>query len=171
MLNIRLGRREALKLGVALGFSGVWHGVWALGDKAGFESTLSALPAFVDVLIPRDRTPSATELNVHETLLGNGQREPMLHLLLTQGCRWLDEQADKRGGVRFADLEEADQIAVVRKAAGTREGFMGRYFFDRIRERAMAIYYARPESWPGSGFERPPQPVGYPDYAKPPGSP
>ena len=43
-----------------------------------------------------------------------------------------------------------------------------RMFFEMLRNYAVRLYYARPESWPSLGFDGPPQLDGFPDFDQSP---
>ena len=130
--------------------------------------SLSALPAFLDTLIPEDISPSASQLNVGPDLIGRARRESDFERLLILGCTWLNEQSLKQGKQLFENLDEVSRIAIVKIAEQSADRSLPRVFFIAVRHYAFEIYYAHPETWVSLGYTGPPQPVGFPDYASPP---
>lgn len=127
-----------------------------------------ALPAFVDTLIPADSTPSASQLGLDAALARHAESVENYTRLLELGCEWLDATAKRLHGVSFAHLKSSLREAVVTLAETSPENSIPRIFFDRVRYDLMGLYYAAPASWDGLGLEAPPQPAGYPDFAKAP---
>ncbi len=137
-------------------------------EKQRQADSLSALPAFLDTLIPEDISPSASQLNVGPDLIRRARRETGFERLLILGCAWLDEQAQSRGQQKFENLDEAARIAIVETAEQSADRSLPRVFFNAVQQYAFGIYYAHPETWVSLGYGGPPQPVGFPDYAEPP---
>ena len=98
-------------------------------------------------------------------------QNPDLDRLLVLGCAWLNEQAKKRGQQVFENLDETLRIAIVQLAEQSAERSLPRVFFNAVQHYAFGIYYAHPEAWASMGYNGPPQPVGFPDFAEPPGLP
>ena len=130
--------------------------------------SLTALPPFLDILIPRDETGSATDLGVDRTLIDRARGDRGFLRILRGGCKWLDFEARKHGGLGFADLESETQEGIVVQASQARRGTLPRVFFDAIREYGFRTYYADPASWPSLGYWGPPQPEGFMDHAEAP---
>lgn len=130
--------------------------------------SLAALKPYLEILIPQDETPGAVELGVPARLLGRAAENPGYRKLLIAGCNWLDRQAREMDVADFAALT-ADQrtIIVGRAAAAPSHSLPGR-FFRLTRADAFSVYYARSEIWANLNYPGPPQPVGFPDYARPP---
>ena len=158
----RLTRRIFLGLSLAAGFALVTRRVRAQGNP------FAALPAFLDTLIPADETPAASALGVDAAIMDEARGRESLMRLVTAGCAWLDDQARRRGAPSFAALGARERVALVEVAEAAPLRSLPLTFFNRLRELAMGYYYARPEAWPGTGFERPPQPEGYMDFAAAP---
>ncbi len=137
-------------------------------EKQRQAGSLSALPAFLDTLIPEDISPSASQLNVGPELIGRARQESGFERLLILGCTWLNEQSYKQGKQAFENLDEASRIAIVKTAEQSAERSIPRVFFKAVRYYAFEIYYAHPATWVSLGYTGPPQPVGFPDYAEPP---
>lgn len=73
-----------------------------------------------------------------------------------------------RAGRGFAALDEPGREAVVARAAEAPEGSDPRRFFEQTRIVAFFYYYSDAASWPALGYDGPPQPAGFMDYAEPP---
>lgn len=142
-------------------------------EKQQSAEALSAIPAFLDTLIPADVSPSASQLNVGPDLITAARQQSGFERLLILGCAWLNEQAQKQGQKqqkkKFENLDESSQIAIVKLAEQSADRSLPRVFFNAVQHYAFGIYYAHPETWVSLGYTGPPQPVGFPDHAKPPG--
>ena len=172
MLNKKYWRRDILRtLGLLVSFLPARVLLALPLEKQGRIGALNALPAFLDTLIPEDISPSASQLNVDRDLIGLSGQNPDLDRLLVLGCAWLNEQAKKRGQQVFENLDETLRIAIVQLAEQSAERSLPRVFFNAVQHYAFGIYYAHPEAWASMGYNGPPQPVGFPDFAEPPGLP
>lgn len=160
---MRFARRSfvLLALGLALWTRGAAAAV--IGGQRQRVYPLTALAPFLDVLIPRDETGSATDFNVDRRLLSEAQSDPAHVQLLRAGCQWLDSEARGRGASGFAELDPAGQDVIVARLARMREGSPQRVFFETVRRDAFRAYYADPASWKPLGYTGPPQPAGYMD--------
>jgi hypothetical protein len=137
-------------------------------DKTVQRISLGALAPYLDTLIPADSTPSASQLGADEAIIALARRRERLARLVGLGCAWLDQQAVERGAADFAALPQAEREAVVALAEGSPPRSVPRAFFSFTQHQVFTHYYAQPESWQGLGFDGPPQPVGFPDFAQPP---
>jgi hypothetical protein len=125
---------------------------------------------WLDILIPADETPSASQLGVDEALLEKGQADTEYREVLVRGVAWLDRQARERGSSDFLSLAEADRFTIASRAASAGTDTLEGIFFAITRADAFIDYYARPEGWRGlSGYHGPPQPLGYMDFYRSPG--
>lgn len=129
---------------------------------------LTALAPFLDVLIPRDETGSATDLDLDHRLLAMARTSPQHMGLLRAGCQWLDTAARDAGAAGFADLDSSRQEEIVARMAQSPPGRRPRAFFETVRRDSLTAYYADPTSWQPLGYRGPPQPEGYPHHAEPP---
>lgn len=172
MLDKKYRRRHFLRTLVLLGSFLPAKVLLALPiEKQRLAGSLSALPAFLDTLIPEDISPSAGQLKVGPDLIRRAKQESGFERLLILGCEWLNEQSQKQRQPLFEHLDEAARIAIVKTAEQSTERSLPRVFFNAVQYYAFEIYYAHPETWVSLGYAGPPQPVGFPDYAKPPESP
>lgn len=163
---MHIGRRSFVFLALAIP---IWARA-ALAAPIGGRSSypLTALGPYLDILIPRDETGSATDLGIHRRLVNQARRDRQRMRLLRGGCKWLDFEARARGAGGFTGLDPAAQEAIVARAAGARDGSLPRAFFDTTRDAAVRAYYAEPAVWGALGYRGPPQPAGYMDHAGPP---
>lgn len=130
---------------------------------------LTALGPFLDILIPRDETGSATDFGVHRTLIDHARGTPGYMRLLRAGCKWLDFEARRMGATNYAALDAVSQEAVLVKATKASGGTLPRKFFEINRDFAFRAYYADPASWQSAGYRGPPQPDGFMDHSEAPG--
>ncbi len=168
---MRPNRRRFLGLTLAAGIIAHVRGLLAsmVKPSAPGVPAFAALAPYLDTLIPADESPAASALGVDRRLIDKAAGDAGYRRLLAQGCRWLDRAARKLGAADFAALPEGGREAVVALFAAARRGSRPRIFFETTRSDAFFHYYARPESWAGLGYDGPPQPVGFPDHAAPPG--
>ncbi len=172
MLNKPYKRRHLLRTVILLGSFLPVKMLLALPlEKQRQAGSLDALPAFLDTLIPEDISPSASQLKVAPELIRKARQKAGFERLLILGCGWLNEQAQKQGKQNFKSLDEASRIAVVKTAEQSTKRSLPQVFFTAVQHYAFGIYYSHPETWVSLGYAGPPQPVGFPHYAEPPGAP
>jgi hypothetical protein len=167
---MKISRRRFLRISIGAGLlasSGyVWKALyWPSGLTPEEVRTLSSC---LDTLIPADESPAASQVGVTEQIISRSSEERKYLVLLKRGCSWLDKAAGRHGAPDFASLSEEKREQVLGTAQAEPEDSIPRGFFERMRHDAFFYYYAHPESWVGLGYSRPPQPLGYPDYASPP---
>jgi hypothetical protein len=125
--------------------------------------------AYLDALIPDDELgPGALELGVDRRMIARARESRRYGTFLDQGCRWLDDEAKERGAESFADLSEEGRNDVVALAAAAEPNTPPQRFFRATRHAAFFLYYAEPRAWAAIGYDGPPQPEGFMDYAAPP---
>lgn len=125
----------------------------------------------LDTLLPADAlTPAATGLDLDAELLAALARLPPRHSrLCLQGLEWCEQRARERHDRDFARLGPAQCDAILQQAAEAPAASMPARFIQRLRDQAFQLYYAHPEALAGMAGAGPPQPMGYPRYAEPPG--
>lgn len=129
------------------------------------------LRAFIDVLLPEDETPSASQLDIDQEILSRVARHPGYTRLLHGGLAWLDKMAYAQyNKTAFTLLKQDQREAIVRIAEATKMPSPQRVFFEQIRKDSFHFYYSHPQSWHNLGFNGPPQPAGFIDYTQPPNS-
>ncbi len=124
--------------------------------------SLPTLDAAIDVLIPADtQTPSASVLNVGQKIVAQAETDPAFKQWLIEGLKWFDQ------GVTGSFIQRGidGQTQLMRTLADSPVGSQTRIFFEQLRLRTMTAYYADPRSRTGLAVDRPPQPLGYPDFA------
>lgn len=126
------------------------------------------LIALLDTLIPSDTTPGAGAVGLLNQFMALAARDTAFRRLIVDGCRWLDLRARAEFEAPFAELGVVPRESIVEQAATAPARSMPREFFQVAWDEAIFHYYADPRSWPGLGFDRPPQPLGYPDHADAP---
>lgn len=164
---MRFKRRRYMAAGLAAGVLiakpclGKELGVAGIGN--GFDNiALPSINALVDTLVPADGfTPAASTLNVGHALLKQAEHEPLFEAWLREGLKWLDQGSQDS----FIHLDEPTRIGLLERLANSAPGTQPRTFFEMVRLRVMTAYYADPRGRIGMAIDRPPQPVGYPDFA------
>ncbi|MEY4981992.1 MAG: hypothetical protein RIR62_258 [Pseudomonadota bacterium] len=126
------------------------------------------LAAVADLIVPRDRSPSASDLDVHHRILAQARTIPNYPRLLSEGLGWLEQQARGRHGAPFLQLPAEVQARILTAAFAAQPQTLPRVFADRMRADVLATYYRDARAWAGTGFEQPIQPMGYPDFQDPP---
>lgn len=121
-----------------------------------------ALQSFLDVLIPRDSTPSASDINIDQKLINKASGIANYHRLLVEGTQWLNAQSLKYWGLPFNELSADKKEKLVDAAFKAPVGTLPQVFMTWVRDDAMQLYYSDPRSWPGLAISTPPQPNGYP---------
>ena len=128
----------------------------------------AAFGPFLDTLLPEDESPSATQLGVDTAIFSTLRKGRGLSPVIELGCAWLDQQASKQGAAGFAQLDEAQRIAVLTLAESSPRGSPQKRFFDTLLRQAMYHYYSTPRAWQSLGYAGPPQPKGFRGHDKPP---
>lgn len=132
------------------------------GRKTSAEDSRIAatLAAYLDTLLPEDPlSPAASQLGIHTLILDEFAASPIQTRLLRAGCTWLDLAAE--GSFREAGPQVRDVI--VNWMTQSDWNRVPRRFHEVLRQRAMELYFSRPESLGGLPISRPPQPLGYPE--------
>lgn len=125
-----------------------------------FRNITPTLVAFLDTLLPSDASSgSASDLAIPNEILVESSNDPIYARLLQAGCQWLDLAAEGR----FADASPRVREVIVAWAAESDWNQVPRRFYELLRQRALELYYSKPESWGGLPLTRPPQPIGYPE--------
>lgn len=132
------------------------------------SSTMTTFRHFLDTLIPEDVSPSATQVNLDADLLDHAKIIQNYEKLIFLGCNWLDLQANAFYKTSFINLNSAQKNKVIEVASRSPGDSIPLQFFNRLRRDAFTFYYAKPPSWTGLRFSKPPQPHGYPDYQESP---
>lgn len=174
--HVKLTRRVILdmsaRLGVAFGLGPVVATAAAQEGATRGEGLPAreqrTFAAYLDTLIPdEERSPGAVAAGVDSQFDAAVRDNVDVREFVAQGCRWLDTEAAK-AGARFADLDEAGRTRIVERAAAAPSASEERQFFEVTLYAAVTIYYAKPAAWSALGYDGPPQPEGFLDYAEPP---
>jgi len=138
-------------------------------EAAAVSEQHGGFAAWMDTLYPADNiSPAASDLGVHLQIKEKAVSVRNYTELLKRGMAWADAEAPALGAKSFADLDESGREKIVSTAEAMEETSVpGLFFFHTLRDGAH-FYYGHRESWTVVGFPRPPQPVGFPDFAVPP---
>ena len=138
--------------------------------REALHSRRPALQRCLDTLLPADAlTPAATDLGLDTELLAELEHSPPARRrLYLQGLDWCEQQARTRYARSLAHLTLEECDAILHQAADTSPEAVPARFVLQLRDRAFALYYTHPEALTGITGAGPPQPAGYPDYARPP---
>lgn len=128
------------------------------------------LAAFADVLLPPgDGAPAASELGLAQELLRRASADASIRSMVVAGCTWLNTRARSLANADFgADAASGHRLAIVEELAGEPAGEAGHSFFQWCRHDLITRYYADRRTWLAIGYYGPPQPAGFPDYARAP---
>jgi hypothetical protein len=129
----------------------------------------ACLDVWINTLMPADeQSLSAVELGVPQRLVDKGASDDGYLKLIVAGCRWLDSEARRRGARDFSGLDTTDREDVASLAERSEADSLPLVFFENTLEDTFHFYYARRESWVMLGYDGPPQPRGFMNYAQPP---
>lgn len=124
--------------------------------------SMSALDVALDILIPADtQTPSASQLGIARVIADQADVDMLFRSWLIEGLKWFDQGAVGS----FIKRDAVSQTQLMQTLADSPIGSQTRIFFEQLRLRTMAAYYADPRSRVGLAIDRPPQPLGYLDFA------
>ncbi|NNE91285.1 MAG: hypothetical protein HKN23_06530 [Verrucomicrobiales bacterium] len=147
-------------------------GLVAIGQTEREDATplQIGLRAWMNTLLPPDDfSPGAGDLGVHFEIEQHAKSIHNYELLLQRGMKWADDQVKAMGKADFAALDDEDRVKIIEVAeADEAENSVPRQFFFHTLRDGVNFYYGHSESWPGIGFPHPPQPIGFPDYARAP---
>lgn len=159
-----LSKRGFLKRGATLPVSWtlatpVWTQAQSKSDPSGILADL------LDVLIPKDISPSATELQVHVKIWKQARSIKNYDAMLRQGIAWLDQQAQLKGSSSgFLGLSLTQKNQCVAIALKSSPMTLPRVFMERLMEDAFRFYYTQLEAYKHIKDMKPIQPVGYPKH-------
>jgi hypothetical protein len=128
----------------------------------------ASLMILVDIIVPRDSTPSASDLRVHKRLVEHAKSIKNYTEMLVSGFEWLDTQSRKLWGKKFRNLTKRFQLFIINEGLKYPNNTLPKVFLERIRQDTMAFYYARQESWLGLGHTKILQPHGFPSFDRAP---
>ena len=121
------------------------------------------LMVYFDTLVPDSGIGEEMDRRL-APLTGDAERRAMIDV-----CDWLDGESRKAGAGSFAAADEARRNIVLEQAFQLPPEEPMRRFFDRTRTFAFNTHYSKASNWTTLGYEGPPQPLGFPDHAQPPG--
>lgn len=126
------------------------------------------LDAYLDTLLPEDGTPGALALEVPARVRALLRSKRALQPVYAAGTRWLEAHARQAHGCSFATCSLAERHALVRLLSEQDDDLLKRFFHKSLRHARM-FFYSDPRAWSALGITGAPQPVGFMDYARPPG--
>jgi hypothetical protein len=123
----------------------------------------------LDILIPEDTTPSASQLGVHEDIFVNSQTIYNYQLMLQKGAEWLNVNSLKLGRrTGFVSATFQTQEKLIDAALNSQSHSLPRVFIERVLQDAYMFYYQKQEAYSEIAGMRPIQPFGYPEHAHAP---
>lgn len=123
------------------------------------------LSYIIDVIIPRDATPSASDLQLHEHLFDLGNNIPNYTNLLMAGTQWIEQSAQLSFNTSFRKASNRQQHRLIEAAFSQAPRSLANVFINRVRNDVMALYYEHPSAWQELPINGPIQPLGYPEHA------
>lgn len=163
-----LSKRVLLKRGVT------WPVTWTLANPMWAQADSKSDPRVVlsdvlDVLIPKDIAPSATELKVHEKIWQQARTIQNYEAMLRQGVSWLDQQAQVNGvSSGYMGLSMAQKNQCIATALNNPPMTLPRVFMERLMEDAFRLYYTQLEAYKYIKNMTPIQPLGFPKHHRAP---
>ncbi|MCF4129165.1 twin-arginine translocation signal domain-containing protein [Methylobacterium sp. SyP6R] len=120
---------------------------WAENGAALSPAELKTLVKMARDIYPHDFLGDVYYITAIKPWDGKAAADPSVKTLLTSGVRRLDEDAQARHKVAYAQIGwEADRVAVL-------EGISHTDFFKKIRSDLVVSLYNQPEIWPKFGYE------------------
>ena len=126
------------------------------------------LHQYFQTLIPADETPGAIELGIPQKIIQHASLNPRYQRLLVFAEEWLDNEARTMSDTIFSKLELTLREKIVTTMEHADITSIERFFFNRSRRDAMTLYYSDPRIRQTFAYARPPQPLGFKDFDKPP---
>jgi hypothetical protein len=135
--------------------------IWTQAQsKQDYKGVLANL---LDVLIPKDISPSATELRVHEKIWDQARSIKNYEAMLRQGVTWLDQQAQLNGSSSgYLGLSLVKKNQCIALALQSPPMTLPRVFMERLMEDAFRLYYTQLDAYKHIKDMKPIQPFGYP---------
>lgn len=152
----------------ALGTVAWRGGPWRDAPATQAEVERATLSRIVDRIVPRDESPGAVDLGIDVQLIAEMDAGAETAMVYGRMLDAIDRSSRESHRAPFIDLGEAQKDAVLLALSRSPVDAPGLPGWVRLRQQTMALYYARPESWPALGLAGPPQPAGYVDYTEPP---
>lgn len=125
------------------------------------DHQLATTTVLCALIIPRDeRSPSAADLRVQDFIdewisAPYAMQEPDRPVIL-EGLQWLDQEAQRRFGKNFVDLQENQPVAICDDIGPEGEPAPAfaqpARFFTRFRELTASGYYTTPEGMKDIGY-------------------
>lgn len=152
----------------------IWPITWTLSAGMVLPRLANAdvkrlLSDLLDVLIPQDISPSATQLKVDVKILEYTKTIPNYEPMIYQGMAWLDQQARSMGvAVGFVGLSPEQKNQTIAHALKQPQLTLPKVFMQRLMEDAFRLYYSHPSAYRVVKSMQPLQPMGYPKHHLPP---
>ena len=104
---------------------------------------LETVEVLAELLIPATDTPGAREALVHQYIDFTLSREQTYRKAIRDGLLWIDEKAANDHGVRFSELEQQQQTALLESIAepGSGRSDVGGGLFDAMKRLTIRGYY------------------------------
>jgi len=121
----------------------------------------------LDILIPEDTTPSASQLGVHKDIFAHSKTINNYQLMLQKGAEWLNVNSLKLGRrTGFVSATFQTQEKLIDAALHSQAQSLPRVFIERVLQDAYMFYYQKQEAYSDIAGMRPIQPFGYPEHAR-----
>lgn len=161
-------RRQLLKLIAVAPL--YWQQAYAgaLDFQSSPSNNRRLLAVTLDILIPRDITPSATDLKLDVAIMSLADQVSRYPELLEQGLGWLESTSIRSFNKAFLELQLKHQNLIVDAAFNQPDMTLPKVFIERLRDDVMTLYYHHNAAWKGMAIEQPIQPTGYPKHDKSP---
>ncbi|WP_160172724.1 gluconate 2-dehydrogenase subunit 3 family protein [Methylomarinum vadi] len=156
-----------------------WWSKWFWLTLPGFASASEgekiagrkALQTYIDLLLPEDEWPGALQLGAEQIIIDKALQDPSFGRLIRKGVLWLNFLAKKLNVDDFADLPQLAQLKIIALSEKGNANSLPNQFYQSVRQEVFTFYYSHPEIMRHFRYARPPQPLGFPDFTKPPQQP
>lgn len=140
----------------------------AIGSDKDTSIDLSALQTYIDLLLPEDRLPGALQLGADKVILKKAKQDERYAKAIYRGVNWLNFVAKKLNTPDFASVSVESQLKIVALSERSQIATLPNLFYLTVRQDVFQYYYAHPEILKYFYYARPPQPLGFVDFTKPP---
>jgi hypothetical protein len=130
---------------------------------------LNVLQAYIEILLPEDDLlPGALQLGADTIIIKKAEQDEQYAKAIRKGISWLNFLAKKLDKPDFSQLPKKTQYKIVTLSEQSNIATLPNLFYHTIRQDVFQYYYSHPQVLKQFKYARPPQPLGFKDFTKPP---